>query len=73
VALDSKGSNGEGLRRGALNGYIKFLQKQSKIMEKLMVALNLMWTLEVPVEMLVQRFMGMSVKYRFIVLNEFFK
>ena len=64
---------GENLWRGAWNAYIGYLRKQSQLMDALITLLSVAWTIEVPIEMLVERILGMSAKMRFVLILELAK
>ena len=72
-AVTRSAKSGEGLTRGAWNSYIRYLRRQSRSMDTLLTVLNVAWTVEVPLEMLVQRVLGMTAKLRFVVILEIVK
>jgi hypothetical protein len=64
---------GEGVSRGAWNSYNLFLRRRSKLLDTLLTFLNVTWTVEVPIEMLVERLLGLSAKLRYVVILELLK
>jgi len=59
--------------KGAWNAYIRFLKSKSPLVEPLLTLLNVTWTIQVPLEMIVQRLMGMNAKIGFVLLLETLK
>lgn len=64
---------GEGISRGAWNAYLGFIRRQSRLMNTLLTFLNVAWTVEVPLELLVQRLLGTSHRLRMVVVLELCK
>lgn len=56
--------------RGAWNAYLAYLRRQSRLLDTILTFLNVAWTVEVPVEMLVHRVLGLTAKLRFVVVLE---
>ncbi|PJF19380.1 hypothetical protein PSACC_00789 [Paramicrosporidium saccamoebae] len=65
--------SGEGVARGAWNAYVLYLRRKSKLLDTLLTLLNIAWTVEVPLEMLVSRLLGLSSRIRYVVILEVIK
>lgn len=61
------------LKQTAWNNYLAFLRRQSRAMDMLLGFLNVTWTVQVPLEMIVQRLLGLPSKMRLILALELLK
>lgn len=70
--LGNKQSIG-GLKNGRWVAYVRFIRSQSKIVDVIMTILNVIWTVQVPMEMLLTRLVSLPLKMQIIAFYEIIK
>jgi hypothetical protein len=65
---------GDGPLRPAIwNRYLAFLRSQSPLTSALVTFLNVATTIEVPLEMIIQKLAGIDTKFRYVIILELLK